>query len=122
MLRTAEREVTLEVCRPPPGTFTLGEDISDGGSGVISTSLTLPSTSHQYLSPSPSFSSCGVRNSALKVHYLLLTCVSGCMTPSCLHLSSALIFLFFKLDKPFISIVNGETCDSVKLSKSVFLV
>lgn len=81
MLRTAEREVTLEVCRPPPGTFTLGEDISDGGSGVISTSLTLPSTSHQYLSPSPSFSSCGVRNSALKVHYLLLTCVSGCMTP-----------------------------------------
>lgn len=62
MLRTAEREVTLEVCRPPPGTFTQGEDVSEGGSGVISTSLTLPSTSHQYLSPSPSFSSCGVRN------------------------------------------------------------
>lgn len=59
MLRTAEREVTLEVCRPPPGTFTQGEDVSEGGSGVISTSLTLPSTSHQYLSPSPSFSSCG---------------------------------------------------------------
>ncbi|XP_063845272.1 tyrosine-protein phosphatase non-receptor type 13-like isoform X2 [Scylla paramamosain] len=59
MLRTTEREVTLEVCRPPPGTFTAGEDVSDGGSGVISTSLTLPSTSHNYLSPSPSFSSCG---------------------------------------------------------------
>ncbi|XP_045129393.1 mucin-5AC-like [Portunus trituberculatus] len=59
MLRTTDREVTLEVCRPPPGTFTAGEDVSDGGSGVISTSLTLPSTSHNYLSPSPSFSSCG---------------------------------------------------------------
>lgn len=59
MLRTAEREVTLEMCRPPLGTLAIEEDTSDGGSGVVSTSLTLPGTSHNYLSPSPSFSSCG---------------------------------------------------------------
>ena len=74
MLRTTEREVSLEVCRPPPGTFTVGEDTSDGGSGVISTSLTLPSTSHHYLSPSPSFSSYGVRHFALKEHLVLDMC------------------------------------------------
>lgn len=61
MLRTAEREVTLEVCRPPRGAMGEGVDTMDGGSslGVVTTSLIPPSTSHNYLSPSPSFSSCG---------------------------------------------------------------
>ncbi|XP_042216152.1 multiple PDZ domain protein-like isoform X2 [Homarus americanus] len=61
MLRTAEREVTLEMCRPPRGALGEGEDTTDGGSGlgVVTTSLIAPNTSHNYLSPSPSFSSCG---------------------------------------------------------------
>lgn len=61
MLRTAEREVTLEVCRPPRGALGEGEDVCDGGSGlaVVTTSLVVPNTSQNYLSPSPSFSSCG---------------------------------------------------------------
>lgn len=64
MLRTVGQEVTLEICRPPPGTMGDDEDLPDGGNtlGVVSTSLTTPNTSHNYLSPSPSFSSCGVRN------------------------------------------------------------
>lgn len=61
MLRTVGQEVTLEICRPPPGTMGDDEDLPDGGNtlGVVSTSLTTPNTSHNYLSPSPSFSSCG---------------------------------------------------------------
>nr|XP_045625779.1 tyrosine-protein phosphatase non-receptor type 13-like isoform X1 [Procambarus clarkii] len=61
MLRIAEREVTLEVCRPPRGALGEGEDVCDAGSGlgVVSTSLVVPNASQNYLSPSPSFSSFG---------------------------------------------------------------
>lgn len=74
MLRTVGQEVTLEICRPPPGTMGDGEDLPDGGNtlGVVSTSLTTPNTSHNYLSPSPSFSSCGVR-CPIKVELLYMT-------------------------------------------------
>ncbi|KAK7007471.1 hypothetical protein SK128_011795 [Halocaridina rubra] len=61
LLRTTGQEVTLEVCRPPPGTLGDGDDVPDGNSGqaIVSTSLTAPNSSQNYLSPSPSFSTCG---------------------------------------------------------------
>ncbi|XP_064081867.1 uncharacterized protein LOC135198224 [Macrobrachium nipponense] len=61
LLRTCGQEVSLEVCRPPEGALGDGEDTPDGCSGrvIVTTSLTAPNTSHNYLSPSPSFSTCG---------------------------------------------------------------
>ncbi|XP_068207308.1 uncharacterized protein [Palaemon carinicauda] len=61
LLRTCGQEVSLEVCRPPEGALGEEEDTPDGCSGqvIVTTSLTAPNTSQNYLSPSPSFSTCG---------------------------------------------------------------
>ena len=64
VLRTTSTEVHLQVCRPPAGSIANWVNSPTSGPQdrpVVSTSLTTPqSTSLNHLSPSPSFSNCGV--------------------------------------------------------------